>query len=309
MTKKFLAGTMAAVVAVSSLGMMMASADEEKDIFVNGTQLEIDAFEDENGKVMVPVRAVCEALDMEVVWNAEAKRVEISKLPHYVTFSPVEDGYTFARTAPMMLGTAPQLLGDGVTYVPSEFFGEILPSECEITEDAVKISYGEIPTTEYEIADEVFVKTVLVTAVEENKLTVYDPDQGEVIVHMTEETVVTGEKEALTAGRLVDITYSPAMTMSLPPITNAESVTILADMGDFELVETTVTAIEEEGILVGEGENEILLVKAEDFSALDAEGNEISEFKAGDKITAIVSMASTMSIPPQRNVIFIRVNG
>ena len=298
--------------AVSSLGMMMASADEERDLYVNGTKLEIDAFQDENGKVMVPVRAVCEALEMDVAWDAEAKRVEITKLPHYVTFTPFEDGYTFARTAPQMLGTAPQLLGDGLTYVPSEFFGEILPSECEITEEAVNITYGETAEPEDEVTGEVeetAVKTVLVTAVEEGKITVYDPDQGEVVVNVTEETAVTGEMEALVPGRLVEIAYAPAMTMSLPPITNAASIVILAEAGDYELVKTTVKAIEENGILVGETEEDsILLVKAEKFSALDAEGNAISEFKEGDKITAIVSMVSTMSIPPQRNVMFIRVN-
>ncbi len=289
-----------------AMSSVAAVSAEEKslELTVNDAVLEISAFE-ENGQVMVPVRAVCEALDMEVVWNDEAKRVEITKLPHYVTFTPFEDGYTFARTAPIMLGTAPQLLGEGVTYVPAEFFGEIIPSECEISETGVEITYGEQAEAE-QSAD----RNVLITGNEEGKLTVYDPMQGEVIVNITEETKITDEEgadasaEILAAGKLVKIEYAPAMTLSLPPIANAVSITVLA--GDYELVQTEVTGFEENGILVSLNE-ETVLVKAEDFFALDAEGNEIEELSEGDKITAIVSMASTFSIPPQRNVSFIRI--
>lgn len=309
MNKKILAGTMAAMMAASS--MVATAADKELDVFVNDTEIALDAFE-ENGKVMVPVRAVCEALDMEVVWNDEAKRVEITKLPTYVTFTPFADGYTFARTAPMMLGTAPQLLGDGVTYVPSEFFGEILPVDCEISDEGIKISVAEVSeeTTEEQPVEETVKAKVLVTEITENGAMIYDPERGDVSLNITEETVVTneaGEKTELAAGKLAEVEYSPAMTMSLPPIANAVSVTVMEAV-DYELVETTVKGIEESGILVGEDESSLtLFVKTEDFSAIDAEGNSIEEIAEGSKITAIVSTISTKSLPPQKNVLFIRV--
>ena len=46
--------------------------------------------------------------------------------------------------------------------------------------------------------------------------------------------------------------------------------------------------------------------KTDDFFALDKDGNVIENVKNNSKITAVVSMVSTRSIPPQRNVCFIR---
>lgn len=306
---------MTVMIAVSSLGMMAASAKEDIDLYVNDAQMTVDAFE-EDGNVMVPVRVVCEALDMLVSWNGEAKRVEITAegTPLYVTFTPFEDGYTFARTAPQLLGVAPQLLGEGITYVPAKFFGEIIPGATwEKTEKGIEITYvaetEDIPVTDV-VIEEIPAVKALVTDVTEEGIMVYDPARGEVKVNISEETEISEEdKAALASGKMVEVVYGPAMTMSLPPMTTATSVKVL-ESEDYELIETTVQGIEEGGILVGETdkvEDLTLLVKTEDFTALDAEGNAIEEIKEGSKITAIVSTISTRSLPPQKNVFFIRV--
>lgn len=305
MKKKAMAAALTALMTMTSAAGMASAADNELDVFVDQTQIGVKAFE-ENGKIMVPVRAVCEALDMEVFWNGQARRVEITKLPIQVTFSPEKDGYTFAKTAPMKLGTAPQLLGAGITYVPSEFFGEIIPVKCEVRENRVNIIAGEQPAKDNS-------RKMLVTESRDKQISVYDPLLGEVIVNITDETEISAEngkpaeKDTLIPGTLIEAEYSPVMTASLPPITSAKSITILE--GQYELMETTVRDIREDRILVGGSDKiteQTLLVKTDDFFALDKDGNVIENVKNNSKITAVVSMASTRSIPPQRNVCFIR---
>ena len=64
------------------------------------------------GNTYIPLRAICEKLGFEVNWVAESRTVELVKLPLFITFSVDEDGYTFAKTAPMKLGSAPVIVND-----------------------------------------------------------------------------------------------------------------------------------------------------------------------------------------------------
>ena len=42
----------------------------------------------QDDKVMIPLRAVCEALDFEVKWDGEAEKIELVNLPLYITCTP-----------------------------------------------------------------------------------------------------------------------------------------------------------------------------------------------------------------------------
>ena len=92
-------------------GTMLISENHDT-ITVNGSVLENSKVIEDNGTKMIPLRAICEALGFEVTWNNEARRIEIIKMPAYITLTPDEDGYTFAKTAPIQLGKAPFLRDD-----------------------------------------------------------------------------------------------------------------------------------------------------------------------------------------------------
>ena len=198
---------------------------EDNIILVNGTFIGRKVVEKDENKY-VPVRAVCEALGMEVLWDNDAEMVTIVDLPVYITFSPYTDGYTFARTAPMLLGVDP-FLTEGTTYVPVKFIEEILHATYSFADNgAISIEYA---------ADNTVVVDVVAKAEEDGnkKLTVNDAERGEVVVVLSPETVIENEQgevatyEDIAEGAQIRIEYSDAMTMSLPPIANAVKIIVL----------------------------------------------------------------------------------
>lgn len=117
----------------SSQEQEMTAEEAEYFMYGESAQLEysvngkaIDApgvYVDENGTVMVPLRALAEELGYEVTveWGATDK---VIRLGHAISLSIGKDYYTYMRVAPISLGTAP-LLQDGNTYVPLSFFKEV----------------------------------------------------------------------------------------------------------------------------------------------------------------------------------------
>ena len=93
------------------------------DIVVEGQVIDAPAaYADDNGTIMVPIRAIAEALDYEVVWLHESRGVS---LDGKYTFYIGQDSYSVGKIAPQELGTAPVLV-DSRTYVPLSFFRDIM---------------------------------------------------------------------------------------------------------------------------------------------------------------------------------------
>ena len=98
-------------------------AIEEMPIVVNEVAVEgISAHMNDNGIIMVPLRKIAEALDFEVIWDDASQSIFLGNL---ISMKIDEDYYTFARMAPISLGTAPELFEGTTTYVPIEFFDTV----------------------------------------------------------------------------------------------------------------------------------------------------------------------------------------
>jgi hypothetical protein len=107
------------------------------DIAVNGGVLQDAprAFLNKDGILMVPVRAIAEALGergyytLPVDWHGETRTVTLGRL---LSFQIGQDSYAFARMAPAELGAAPVLKtieGDGSrTFVPIDLFMMLDPA-------------------------------------------------------------------------------------------------------------------------------------------------------------------------------------
>jgi hypothetical protein len=97
-------------------------------------------FLDENGVVMVPLRAVAEALGYSVGWDDKTGSVTVGIA---MTLTIGRDYYTFAKMAPLELGTAPVIV-DGRTFVPLHFFREVMGlNNAYVFEGQVVIDNGE----------------------------------------------------------------------------------------------------------------------------------------------------------------------
>ena len=195
----------------------------EFKIAVNGNLINAPApFETEGGTMMLPLRAFTEAFGFTVEWQGETGTIVMTKGPVYITMSAFADGYTFSKTAPQLLGTAP-ILTDGVTYVPLTFVTEILGGAFKMEAD------GTIVLFDAENTDVALVSSV---NAEEKQIVVNDIVKGEVVLVISDETSITDEEgnpfafENLEEGHTLKITYGEAMTMSIPPINNPSVIVV-----------------------------------------------------------------------------------
>ncbi len=272
---------------------------EAPTLFVNGNDTGAKLYVEEN-TVMLPLRALCEHLGFEVIWQEEAKRIELVKMPIYITCTPFEDGYTFSRTAPMMLGTAPKLINDR-TYVPLNFIDEILKGTYESNENNIYVKYGE----------EADMKAVTILEIKDNTITVEDEAIGEIVLNITEETIFEDEEgntlkfEDITVDSNILVKYDDAMTLSLPAITNAIKIVKVKEV-EIPLKEVIFVEKEEDKLTVFDFEiGNVVLNITEDTKIEDEEGNalKLEDITNENKLLVEYGPAMTMSLPPITNAV------
>ena len=252
--KKTIKKSIALGMAISMLGSVSAiagtTASVAKNITVNGDKITATAIT-QDGKTLLPVRAVATALGLNVEWNAEQKSVVLEDLPLYVTFRTGVDGYTFAKTAPMPLGQAPIII-DSVTYVPVELFSDILAytvddtdngivifDETEesstVTEDSTETTTSvKSDETATEETTEVDAKaTGKVVEIGDKEILFNDEVMGEVRLCPNDDTKITdkdGNEIKITDIKVdneIEVEYSDVMTDSLPPLNNPISIKVV----------------------------------------------------------------------------------
>ncbi len=309
--KRIAAGVLA--IAVIMTGVVFAT--DSAALVINGETVEGAKVLTKDEMVFVPVRALCEALGMEVMWDNDAELVTIVKMPIYVTFSPEGDAYTFSKTAPMQLGSAPFMKNDR-TYVPAIFISEILKQEFAIAEN------GDVNVNA--VIDNSVGAMIVETSNENGNLTITVDDSKraeEVIVNITEETVIVDENgAALTADALVKdasikIEYADFMTMSIPPITNAVKIQVMGVVAETEETPIVYTIIEKDyengtiTIFDAAMNSKVVLNVSEETVITDKDGNtaHADALAVGTDITLERAEFMTMSIPPITNALKIQL--
>ena len=110
------------------------------DIVVDNVKIDGPAAFIQNGVVMVPLRAVAEALGYTVTWEAETQTVF---LDNTISFSIDKDAYNYAKMQPISLGQAP-VLNNGSTFVPLSFFTRVAKiNNAFVFEGQIDINNGE----------------------------------------------------------------------------------------------------------------------------------------------------------------------
>ncbi|HWP80820.1 MAG TPA: copper amine oxidase N-terminal domain-containing protein [Candidatus Acidoferrum sp.] len=93
------------------------------ELVVGGKTVEAPpAFVSDDGAVMVPLRAIAEALGYEVTWEGATGTVYLNTA---ISLQIGQDNYVYMRMAPITLGAAP-VLRDSRTFVPLNYFREVL---------------------------------------------------------------------------------------------------------------------------------------------------------------------------------------
>jgi hypothetical protein len=99
------------IVLEESIGAVPESGEEIKEIscraiIVNGKVIDVSlVFANENNMVMVPLRAITEALGYTITWDGESKKVTLSD---EITLQIGKDYYIYEKSAAIELGNAPK---------------------------------------------------------------------------------------------------------------------------------------------------------------------------------------------------------
>ncbi len=194
--------------------LVLISEEYTPVIEINGEAIEAAPITD-GEDLMLPLRAVCEKLGMNVLWDAASKRIIVEQLPIYLTLSPYEDGYTLAKTAPIKLGKAPVLI-NGTTYVPLSFVSEIMQGYIFEENGRIAIFFGEEAEAQF--------KTGVVSEIikdENQKVSQIVLGENELVLNVGEAEIFSNISDLtiddIKVGYTVSAISKGMMTMSLPP--------------------------------------------------------------------------------------------
>lgn len=238
MNKRILSGILAAMMLGSSVVVVAAEVNDNKKIEVTTREtIALEKFNpiENKGATLIPVRELSETLGYKVEWKESEKGVELSKGPNYTSIKIGVNSYFYARMAPVELSSEPILHG-GATYVPFEFFEEILREDVKLVNGNVVINGGKVdkPNVKQE-QSEGAITSIFYTdrgasiRVIANKKS----SQNDIVLHIDEDTKLVNvsnkaiKPEDLKVGNKVVVELPEIMTMSLPPQGYASYVKVL----------------------------------------------------------------------------------
>ncbi|MBN2221746.1 MAG: copper amine oxidase N-terminal domain-containing protein [Vallitaleaceae bacterium] len=127
--------------------LVVGDAPEQAPIFVNDQLVEAPQyFTLEDGTLMLPLRALSEALGFDVTWEDVTRSI---RLGVGINLKIGSTSYLVGRMAPIELTHAPVIV-EGSTFVPVEFFTEVLGlSEANLHDGLIVLQeevLEEVPT-------------------------------------------------------------------------------------------------------------------------------------------------------------------
>lgn len=104
---------------------------------------EVNAKVISKGEILfIPVRATCEAMGYEVEWSDLLMAVTVGTDPMGVNFRIGENSYNKVKMTPFTLSAAPELIND-LTYVPLDFYAELLDAQVSVVDGVVNITCAQ----------------------------------------------------------------------------------------------------------------------------------------------------------------------
>ncbi len=115
------------VFAENSVSATCGQAEEDIKIFVNGTKIDFSKYDNvmpviENGRTLVPIRAVSETLLCEVLWHDDTQQIDITKDDIFIKLT-IGSTIAYVNGEEILLDTAPDIRNSR-TLVPLRFISE-----------------------------------------------------------------------------------------------------------------------------------------------------------------------------------------
>lgn len=305
----------AVVTKTDNLVPISAEVSQSVQVTVNNQVLDAEGYVKAGAKeAMIPLRAVAEAIGMELKWNQEDYSVELSKDRIWTLVKTGEDRYVLNKMY-KPLGTAPELV-DSKLYVPVSFASEILHGTVTAQGKSVSISFDEKK-------ENVMTKGV-VTSIRNadgyKAVQIQGFGTAGLVLNVGDDTVFATDKgdkltfDQLALGQIVEAEHSMVMTMSLPPQTPTYKITVSGYSADAEKLLGTSGTVEEvrtgdDGsqslTIKGQGlteqsQSEIVLRLSDATEVIDKEGVKADKkaLVKGAKVIGFYNGAMTKSLPP-----------
>ena len=170
-----------------------------------------------DGKMMVPLRSVLEAMGYEVSWDGSTRTVEMKKGAIWTSVKIDENAYFKNRMAARSLSKAPIII-EGRTLVPAEFFVEVIGRAISVENGNITFSDME-PVTHNGIIKEInydetgTMTLVLVEDIGDASI------ESQKIIHTSK--AYTYIQDEIAIGDAVIVVSPMMMTASMPPQTSA----------------------------------------------------------------------------------------
>lgn len=285
---------------------------------INGESAVDAGYLHKDGKtVMLPLRALVEALGYTITWNAETKSAELAKGAQWTSVRVGEDRYSFAKML-ITLGIAPQSV-NGKLYVPETFAAQVLQAEVTREGNQVNISQKQEEEEKKTSTTQGFVTGI---HLEDGKGQIRINGVGTegLVLNVDSASKITDEngKELawndLLLGMDVEAVHANFSTLSLPPQTPLYELKVKTKTEETEILGTAglieeVIAGESGKISVrikGEGLNdrspsEIVLHLQPETIITTADGMKLDESKLvkGTPVIGFYNPMLTKSLPPQ----------
>lgn len=210
-----------------SMPTFTSAANSKIRIFLNNTQMTFGEGKNDpepyirNDRTLVPFRRIFEALEMEVSWESETKRVSATKSTTDMELY-IGKNYAFVNNFKKEMDVAPEIT-DGRTFVPLRFVSENCGAEV-IWDAKTRSVYINYSKGKYKLGEEATYKDLKfsVDSIEENLDDEYILVKGKttskdvpLVIELQDYTKRTYSKKVSVSGELVQETGKYEFTIKI----------------------------------------------------------------------------------------------
>lgn len=287
-------------------------------VSVNGAAVANGYWTQDDKAAMIPLRALTEALGIELKWHKEDKSAELTRGALWTQVFADKDRYSVNKML-LTLGTAPEIK-EGTLYVPAVFAEKVLHAQVSTTGNQVEIKNEE----DIKTVTERGVITHISNQDQYQSIQIGGAGPDGIVLNLSKDTqLISAEgKEIqladLSIGMVVEAEHSLAMTKSLPPQTPTYKVTVLdtaavtaaqpketfGTAGTIEDViakDGMVSQIEIKGTRLAETAPDHIVLNINNSTSLvnqEGEAVKAEQLTKGAKVIGFFSPMMTRSLPP-----------
>lgn len=287
-------------------------------VSINGATVANGYWSESHNTAMIPLRALTEALGIELKWHKEDKSAELTRDALWTQVFTGKDRYSVNKML-LTLGAAPEIK-DGTLYVPAAFAEKVLHAQLTTNGNQVNITSEEQVKTVTERG----VITRISNQEKYPSIQIGGAGLDGIVLNLSKDSqLLSAEGKELTLadlsiGMVVEAEHSLMTTRSLPPQTPTYKVTVLDKAAELaaqpkELFGTAgtvenvnikdgvVSQIEIIGTRLAEtAPDHVVLNINKDTLLMDQKGQTVKseQLTKGAKVMGFYSPTLTRSLPP-----------